>query len=77
MDEKTGWGTIPTASFEDLPPCPLACRVTCGSDMHDLPTGVMNDEKDVDRPEQDCLDAEEIAGPDFAGMRSEEIAPGR
>ena len=45
MDEKTRWYTIPTAGLDDLPPCPLAGRVTSGSDMNDFPTGMMNDEK--------------------------------
>ena len=51
MDEKTRWLTIPTASLDDLLSRPLACRVARCSDVHDLPTGVMNDEKDIDCPE--------------------------
>ncbi len=68
---------LATASLDDLLSRPLACRVACGSDMHDFPTGVMNDEKDMDCPEEDRLDAEEVAGPDFTGMRGEKIAPAR
>jgi hypothetical protein len=75
MDEKTRWYTIPTAGLEDLPPCPLAGRVTSGSDMNDFPTGMMNDEKDIDRPEEDCLDAEEVTGSDFVGVRGEKTSP--
>ena len=41
IDEKARWLTIPTASLDDLPFRPLACRVARGSDVHDLPTGVM------------------------------------
>ncbi len=77
MDEKARWLTIPTASLDDLLSRPLACRVARGSDMHDLPTDVMNDEKDIDCPEEDRLNAEEVAGPDFTGMRGEKIAPAR
>ena len=36
--------------------------------MNDLPARMMKDEKDVDRPEQDGLDAEEVAGPDLTSM---------
>jgi hypothetical protein len=67
MHEKARQLTIPTASLDDLLPRPLACRMTRGSDMHDFGTGVMNDEKDIDCPEQDRLDAEEVAGPDSQG----------
>ncbi len=77
MDEKTRWLTIPTASLDDLLSRPLACRVARGSDVHDLPTDVMNDEKDIDCPEEDRLNAEEVAGPGFTGMRGEKIAPAR
>lgn len=77
VNEKARWRALPTTSLDDLSSGPFARRVTCGSHMHDFSTGVMNDEKDVDCPEQDCLDAEEIAGPDLAGMRSEKIAPVR
>ncbi len=77
MDEKARWLTIPTASLDDLLSRPLACRVARCSDVHDLPTGVMNDEKDLDCPEEDRLNAEEVAGPDFMGMRGEKIAPAR
>ena len=68
VDEKARWLTIPTASLHDLPPCPLAGWMPCRFDMYDLSAGVMNDEEDIDRPEEDRLDAEEIAGPDFTGM---------
>jgi hypothetical protein len=77
VDKKAGWLTIPTASLDDLPTCPLACRVTSGPDMNDFSTAMMNDEKDVDCPKQDCLDAEEIAGPDLLGMRGEKMSPAR
>ena len=77
MDENTRWLTIPTASLDDLLSRPLACRVACGSDVHDLPTDVMNDEKDIDCSEEDRLNAEEVAGPDFTGMRGEKITPAR
>jgi hypothetical protein len=33
-------------------------------EVQDFPAGVMNDEEDVERPEEDCLDAEEVTGPD-------------
>ena len=77
MDEKARWLTIPTASLDDLLSRPRACRVARGSDVHDLPTDVMNDEKDIDCPEEDRLNAEEVAGLDFTGMRGEKIAPAR
>ena len=77
MDEKVRWLTISTASLDDLPSRPLACRVERGSDMHDFPTGVMDDEKDIDRPEEDRLDAEEIASPDFTRVQREKIPPAR
>jgi hypothetical protein len=66
---------VPTASLNDLLSGPLAGRMTRGPDMHDFATGVMNDEKDIDCPEEDRPDAEEVAGPDFAGMRAKKIAP--
>jgi hypothetical protein len=77
MHEKARWLTIPTASLDDLLARPLAGRMTRRSDMHDFATGVMNDEKDIDCPEEDSLDAKEVAGPDFAGMRGKKIAPAR
>ncbi len=77
MDEKTRWLTIPTASLDDLLSRPLACRVARGSDVHEFPTGVMNDEKDIDCPEEDRLNAEEAAGPDFTGMQGKKITPAR
>ncbi len=77
VDEKTRWRTIPTACLHDLPSCPLACRVPCRADMHDFPTAVMNNEKDVDCPEQDRLNAEEVTGPDLLSMGGEKTAPVR
>ncbi len=77
MDEKARWLTIPTASLHDLPPCPLTGRMQRRFDMYDLSAGVMNDEEDIDCSEEDRLNAKEVAGPDFAGMRGEKIAPAR
>ncbi len=37
----------------------------------------MKDEKDIDCPEEDRLNAEEVAGPDFTGVRGEKFAPAR
>jgi hypothetical protein len=45
--------------------------------MNNFPTGMMNDEKDIDRPEEDCLDAEEVTGPDFVGVCGEKTSPTR
>lgn len=45
--------------------------------MHDLPTGVVNDKKDIDCPEEDRFNAEEVAGPNFAGVRAEKLSPTR
>lgn len=77
MHEITWRFAIPIACLSNLSSCPLAGRVAGRSHMHDLPAGMMNDEEDVDGPEQDRLDAEEITGPDITRMGGQKPASGR
>jgi hypothetical protein len=55
VDEKTRRFTIPTARLDDLPPRPFVGRMPGRPNMNNLAAGMVNDEKDVNRPEQDRL----------------------
>jgi hypothetical protein len=75
MDEEARRAVIPAAAFHDLLRHPLGCRMLGHLDVENLAAGVMDHEKDVERPEKDRLDAEEVTGPDRRRMLLEKRAP--
>jgi hypothetical protein len=50
-------------------------RVPVYRDADDVAASVMDHEEYIERPEEDRLNAEQVAGPNSCGMRSEEPAP--
>ena len=64
MNEEPRCLMVPATAFDKLLCHPLGCRMLRYPEVQDFPAGVMNDEEDVERPEEDCLDAEEVTGPD-------------
>ena len=64
MNEEPRCLMVPATAFDKLLCHPIGCRMLRYPDVQDFPAGVMNDEEDVERPEEDCLDAEEVTGPD-------------
>jgi hypothetical protein len=45
------------------------------SDMHHFAAGVTYHEEDIEGLEENRLDADEVASPDFTGMLCEEVPP--
>ena len=54
---------------------PIGRGMSSDSDMHDLPRAVTDDEEDVQCPEPDGLNREEIASPKVLRLLSEKLAP--
>jgi hypothetical protein len=62
VNEKSRWPPIPGAAFDNLFGRPFGRRVACHADVQDFSIGVPNDEEDIERLEQNRLNAEKIAG---------------
>ena len=64
MNEEPRCLVVPATAFDKLLRHPLGCRMLRYPEVQDFPAGVVNYEEDVERPEKDRLDAEEVTGPD-------------
>ena len=75
MYEKAWRLAIPSAAFNNLLCRPLGGWI--GRDLHvkNLPAGVLDHEKHVQRSERDRLDAEEVARPDLRSVLPQERRP--
>jgi hypothetical protein len=62
VNEKSRWPPIPGTAFDNLFGRPFGRRVACHADVQDFSIGVPNDEEDIERLEQNRLNAEKIAG---------------
>jgi hypothetical protein len=63
VNEKSRWPPIPGTAFDNLLGRPFGRRVACHADVQDFSIGVPNHEEDIEHLEQNCLNAEKIAGP--------------
>ena len=59
---------IPAAAFDDLLRYPFCRGMASHLSMHDLAVGMTDRKEDIEGLEPDRLHAEEITGPDVAGM---------
>jgi hypothetical protein len=74
-DKEARRFAVPPAAFDKLLRHPSGGRMLGDPNVENFPAGVVDDEKDVERPEQDRLDAEEIAGPNRRGVLPEKSTP--
>ena len=65
-NEKSRWPPIPGTAFDNLLGRPFGRRVACHADVQDFSIGVPNHEEDIERLEQNRLNAEKIAGPIYS-----------
>ena len=75
MDEEARGLAVPAAAFHDLLRHPVRGRMPSRPDVEHFPAGVIDSEEYIQGPEEDRLDAEEIAGPYRRGVLLEEPAP--
>jgi hypothetical protein len=72
MNEEARRPSIPSAAVHNLLCRPCGRRVRRHVDVGNLPVRMMDDEEVVKRPEENRLDAEEIARPDGGGVLFQE-----
>ena len=77
VDQISWRPAVPATGFDDLASGPLCGRVTGDAQMNHFAVEMVNDEEDIDRPEQQRLDAEEVTGPDLACLQRQECSPAR
>ena len=72
MNEETSRSSVPRAVFDYLLRRPRRGRMPRHMNMDNLPAGVMDNEKHVQRSERDRSDAEEVARPDLRAVLPQE-----
>ena len=72
MNEETSRSSVPCAAFDYLLRRPRGGRIRRHVHVENLPAGVMDNEKHVQRSERDRSDAEEVARPDLRAVLPQE-----
>src|SRR5215470_4399756 len=75
MNQKSRWGSIPGAAFNDLLCDPASRRMPRHFNVEDLSVCESDNEEDVKRLEQDRRDAEKVASPNVRRMPRQELSP--
>src|SRR5215471_1689625 len=75
MNQKSRWGSIPGAAFNDLLCDPASCRIPRHFNVDDFSVCEADDEEDVKRREQDRRNAEKVASPNVRCMPCQELSP--
>ncbi len=79
-DQELDGGRAPSEVHQDVPRClRCPCAVRAGGDAGQVNAAgaVFDDDQGVESPEQHRVHVDEIGGDDAAGLRGEELLPGR
>src|SRR5690348_9405438 len=75
VNEKSRWPPIPGTAFDNLLGGPFRRRVARHASVQDFSIGVPDHEEDIERLEQNRLNAEKIAGPYVRCVMLQELSP--